>query len=99
APPPAPAFPTRRSSDLGGKSRASNAVSVRLSASGQLSAAAAARSRYSLTVLRATRTLCAIARCDWPAAWSRSTSLILRMDNRSRSEEHTSELQSRENLV
>src|SRR5690606_6406202 len=25
----------------------------------------------------------AIARCDWPAAWSRSTSLILRMDNRS----------------
>src|SRR5690606_11177373 len=41
------------------------------------------RSRYSLTVLRATRTLCAIARCDWPAAWSRSTSLILRMDNRS----------------
>jgi hypothetical protein len=67
----------------GGNSRASSADSVSSSGSGQLRPAASARCRYSPTVLRATATLRAMTRCDCPAAWSRRTSLILRMDNRS----------------
>src|SRR5690606_29089493 len=72
-------FPSR------GPSTTSGTVSeaVHSGGNGQLTPAASARVRYSRTVLCEIPTLRAIARLLCPAATSRSTSMILRMDNRS----------------